>query len=50
VLKSGQLDDVNSLNNPQNVAPKESQIPVPGKKMSLTLTPYSFNVVRIKMS
>jgi alpha-L-arabinofuranosidase len=50
VLKGEQLDDVNSLAEPGRVVPKESQVKVNGKKLSLSLAPWSFTVVRIKMS
>jgi alpha-L-arabinofuranosidase len=49
-LKGKDLDAVNSLSEPEKVAPKESRIKVSGKKLSLPLAPYSFTVVRVKMS
>ena len=49
VLQSAQLNDVNSLNDPAKVAPKESEISVKGKKILLALQPYSFTVLRVKM-
>lgn len=49
VLKSDDLDAVNSFAVPQNVSPKESTIAVKGKTISLSAAPYSFSVVRIKM-
>lgn len=50
VLKGEQLSDVNSLDAPQAVAPKESPFKVPGKKITLKLAPYSFTVLRVKIS
>jgi alpha-L-arabinofuranosidase len=50
VLKGAQLDEVNSLSEPGRVVPKESGLKVSGKKLSLSLAPYSFTVLRVKMS
>ncbi len=50
VLKGAGLEDVNSLAEPGRVEPKESSLKVAGKKLSLSLSPYSFTVVRLKMS
>jgi alpha-L-arabinofuranosidase len=50
VLKGEQPDDVNSLTEPGRVVPKESQVKVNGKKLALSLAPWSFTVIRIKMS
>lgn len=49
VLKSTDLNAVNSFDNPTNVAPQESTVAITGKKITLTAAPYSFNVLRIKM-
>jgi alpha-N-arabinofuranosidase len=50
VLKGESLQQENSLNTPTAVQPVEQKIQVKGKKLSLPLAPYSFAVVRIKMS
>jgi alpha-L-arabinofuranosidase len=50
VLESAQLDDVNTLNYPDKVVPKESSLTLKGKKLPLSLRPYSFTVVRVRMS
>jgi alpha-L-arabinofuranosidase len=47
---TGGLDDVNSLNEPTKVAPKDQQIQLNGKAVSLSLQPYSLNVIRVKMN
>ncbi|HJU45980.1 MAG TPA: alpha-L-arabinofuranosidase C-terminal domain-containing protein [Chitinophagaceae bacterium] len=49
VLKSGDPQAVNSLDDPSAVAPVTTAIHVKGKKLSLSIAPYSFNVVRIKL-
>jgi alpha-L-arabinofuranosidase len=49
VLKADALDDMNSLTEPVKIKPGDKQIPVTGKTVSLSLAPYSVNVVRIKM-
>lgn len=49
VLKSSDLEAVNSLDNPQLLIPTESAIPLKGKNVSLDLAPYSMSVVRVKV-
>jgi alpha-L-arabinofuranosidase len=49
VLKAGALDDMNSLTDPVKIKPTDQQIPLAGKTVSMTLAPYSVNVVRVKM-
>ncbi|MBE7173237.1 MAG: alpha-L-arabinofuranosidase [Williamsia sp.] len=41
--------DVNSFASPTQVAPTDTQISLKGNQLSLSLEPYSLNVVRIKM-
>ncbi len=48
-LQSDDLKAINSFENPVNVAPKEEDMSIKGKQMSLTLKPYSFTIVRVKM-
>jgi len=48
-LRSADLDNVNSFNSPQNVAPKASSVAINGRKLEFTSLPYSFSVIRIKM-
>ena len=50
VLKSQLLDGVNSLSNPMAISPVEETVSVKGKKISLTIPPYSFSVIRIKVN
>ena len=51
LLKNDVLDAVNSFENATNVSPVEQRIPVDVKKKALTLTlsPRSFSVVRVKV-
>jgi alpha-L-arabinofuranosidase len=49
VLKGDNLNGMNSFEQPQNVAPKESTIAIIGTKINLTAAPYSFNIIRVKM-
>jgi alpha-L-arabinofuranosidase len=49
VLKNGDLEAVNSLDNPSVVAPVEQVVELKGKIMPLTLAPYSFSILKIKM-
>lgn len=48
-LTSNDLEDVNSLQNPENIAPKSSTIKVTGKKMSLNIPAYALLVLKVKM-
>ena len=50
VLQSADLDQTNSFDHPTNVAPKESALKTEGKKVAITLKPYSVNVVRLQLS
>jgi alpha-L-arabinofuranosidase len=49
VLKADALDDMNSLTEPVKIKPIDKQLPLTGKTISLSLAPYSVNVVRVKM-
>jgi alpha-L-arabinofuranosidase len=49
MLQSNDLDAVNSIESPQNISPQTNEIDVKGKQLSLTLSPYSFTIVRVKM-
>ncbi len=49
VLQSNDLQGVNTLDNPTTISPKESEIAVKNKNVNLSLLPYSFTVVRLKM-
>jgi alpha-N-arabinofuranosidase len=50
VLKSEDLNKVNSLEQPKLVSPVELEFNVKGKKVSQELAPYSFTVLRIKQT
>jgi len=50
VLRADKLDDVNSFNEPTKVIPNDQKLQLKGKQISLALKPYSFTVVRVKMS
>ena len=49
VLQSDKLDAVNSIEAPDVVAPKIQKLLLKGNNINLTLKPYSFNVIRVKM-
>ncbi len=49
VLKNDNLEAVNSLDTPSVIAPTETTIDVKGKTVALTLAPYSFSVIKVKM-
>jgi alpha-L-arabinofuranosidase len=48
VLKSNQLEDVNSFDNPTQVSPVENSITGKSKNYKVTLPAHSFSVVRLK--
>ena len=49
VLKSDDLEAVNSLDNPSVIMPIETTVGVKGKTINLTLPPYSFSLIRVKL-
>ena len=49
VLKSADLNTINTINTPVAVVPQQSMMEVKGKKIALNLAPYSFTVLRVKM-
>lgn len=50
VLQSDNLDAVNSLEVPAAVSPAVQKLAVNGNNISLTLKPYSLNVIRVKIA
>ncbi|GGI24417.1 alpha-L-arabinofuranosidase [Pedobacter mendelii] len=46
-LANTNLNQLNSFENPDAISPKRNSITVKNKKLSLTLKPYSFNVIKI---
>jgi alpha-L-arabinofuranosidase len=48
VLKSGDLQSVNSFDEPKKVEPVQEALAVKGKTLKAPLEPYSFSVFRIK--
>jgi len=47
VLRSDQQDAVNSFESPRWISPIEKTIPLKGKKLTATLTPLSFTLIKI---
>ncbi len=47
VLKSANLSDMNTIDNPQVVIPVNQEIKLKGKSVDVTMEPYSFSIVRI---
>jgi alpha-L-arabinofuranosidase len=50
LLKGDELSDINSIEDPTNVKPTEQKLKLKGKTVSLPMAPYSFTVLKIKMS
>jgi len=48
-LQSNNLDAENSIASPKNISPATNEMKVTNKQLNLTLSPYSFTVVRVKM-
>ena len=48
LLRSENMDGVNSLENPTQISPEENPINVKGKQVSVSLPPYSVSVVKLK--
>jgi len=49
VLKNGDLNMVNSLEQPELIVPVEKELILKGKNLNLTIPPHSFSVLRIKL-
>lgn len=49
LLRSDQLDAVNSIGQPKAVSPVEESVRVKGDKLNLSIAPYSLSVVKLKM-
>jgi alpha-L-arabinofuranosidase len=49
VLTSNDLEKVNSFQNATALSPKEEEISFKGNKLPVSLAPYSFTVIRLKM-
>ncbi|MDO3627177.1 alpha-L-arabinofuranosidase C-terminal domain-containing protein [Mucilaginibacter sp. BT774] len=49
VLQSDDLNGVNSLDKPLAISPQKSEVAVDGGHIKLSLKPYSFNVIRVKI-
>ncbi len=49
VMRSADMYQANSFEQPLAISPQESTIAVKSKKVTYTVTPYSFTVVRIKL-
>jgi alpha-L-arabinofuranosidase len=49
ILASNQLNIANSFVLPKAIAPVKEQINIKGKKISINLLPYSFEIIRIKL-
>jgi alpha-N-arabinofuranosidase len=49
ILKAGQLESVNSLDDPAAVSPVLTEMPCKDKKLNPVMSPYSFVVIRLKM-
>lgn len=48
-LQSNDLNAVNSLDAPKNISPQTGEMNVTNKQLNITLNPFSFTIVRIKM-
>jgi len=46
-IANSNLNQLNSFENPEAVSPKKNTINLKGKKLNITLKPYSFNVIKI---
>ncbi len=49
VLKSDNLEAMNTLDTPSVIVPSETPIDVKGKVINLTLAPYSFSIIKVKI-
>jgi alpha-L-arabinofuranosidase len=49
VLKNTTPDGLNTIENPEAIKPVDQEITLKGKKVELSVAPYSFSVIRIKI-
>ncbi|BAV08698.1 Alpha-L-arabinofuranosidase [Filimonas lacunae] len=49
IVVKGDLNDVNSLETPDKIAPQYATVAVKNKKVATTLAPYSFTIIKVKM-
>jgi alpha-N-arabinofuranosidase len=49
VLKNATLDGLNSIDNPERIKPVDHEFTIKGRNVDLSVDPYSFTVVIIKM-
>ncbi len=49
VLKNTTLDGLNTIENPEAIKPVDQDITLKGKKVELSVAPFSFSVIRIKI-
>lgn len=49
VLQSDNVNGVNSLEQPKQVAPKTAEIIIPGKRFPLEAAPYSLSICRVRL-
>ncbi|AXY72516.1 alpha-L-arabinofuranosidase [Paraflavitalea soli] len=49
VLKNEDLQQANSFAQPTGISPQPTTLPFKGKKLPVTLAPYSFQVIRVKI-
>jgi alpha-L-arabinofuranosidase len=49
VLQNNNLEAVNSLDNPVVIVPTEQSIDIKGQTITVTLMPYSFSVIKVKL-
>ncbi|QNL50775.1 alpha-L-arabinofuranosidase [Olivibacter sp. SDN3] len=50
LLKADLLDDVNTIDQPDKVAPKESSIAIKGKKLFANIDPYAFYIYKVAIN
>jgi alpha-L-arabinofuranosidase len=50
VLKNATLDGLNTIDNPEAIKPVDQEITLKGKSIDLSVAPYSFTVLKIKIT
>jgi len=50
VLQNASLLAVNSFDQPQNIVPKQEQVAMKGKTITVVSAPYSFSIIRVKIA
>jgi len=50
ILTNSDLEAMNTIENPDNIVPSETTVKINPKKLNLSIAPYSFSILKIKLN